>query len=551
MNAPAVSERSYQTEAVDATLAAWARGERTVVALPTGVGKTVIASRILARLEADGARHVRFVVHRDQLARQALRQFRAFGLGAGAQTGKLRAAPDAAVQVVTIQWLLRHLDTLPPALDAFIIDEAHHATALSYRDALTAAKPARVLGLTATVLRADGAALGQVFDSIAYHQPIRWFVDAGYLVPVSSYAVTCDMDFSAARVSRETGDFIFNDPLLSALEASNWKQVITSAWLEHARGRKTIAFCASIDHSRQLAAAFQALGVSAVHLDHHATVKERKAALDAFRAGETRVLCNVGLFTEGYDEPGIECVLMARPTQSQLFYIQCVGRALRPAPGKTAALVLDFASNTHSLVQFADLDTDRRAQELRDALPVMPGWTSAFFNQVFLSLAQRRAILHFSAGNAYLRALELLHNPHLGWTCFGDCALLDVRENATLLVVSPGRARGCWRQRELLRPYADAGVYALLALEQGRVSGVASGTADEIVEVASAIAERLATRMADGTARWRRDAISRAQWGFLTRAGLAREALVGLNKGQASALISYVKACQLLGMSYV
>ena len=563
--------RDYQVEAIEAIQQSWQAHRSIVVVLPTGVGKTAIATALLN----SGGRWL-FIAHRDEIVQQIAeamaRQMRParrerFGYsyrdiaagtprdcGIAMYTGRtLSISPGHAV--ATVQWLAANLERFfrSSGYTHLVIDEAHHAVAPIYRRVIEAflqsAPDGRILGLTATARRADGIPLASVFEEIAFHRNIKWFVDRGYLVPAEAYRVECDIDLSRTRTSAYTGDFLIDHEFIAAMNASNWLQVVPDTWMDLARDRKTIAFCASIEHSKQLVEALRSRGIHAEHLDGYTPTDERRRLLDAYHAGEIRVLSNVAVLTEGFDDPTTECVVMARPTKSQLFYIQCIGRALRTAEGKSSALVLDFGANDHSLVQLADLDPDHDLRRIRGELHGTGWYGTAFYDDVLLSLAQRRAILYFTAANAYTRAMELLRHPRLAWACFDDCALLDVSDKTLLFVLSPARAaqvHGAMRLR--LRPYAEAGLYTVLSIaNEPRIVG--TGTADDIVEIASDYAEALATKLADGRARWRMAPASSRQIGILRqRYGVDPMRLSGLNRGEVSSIISYMRACEALGI---
>ncbi len=161
------------------------------------------------------------------------------------------------------------------------------------------------------------------------------------------------------------------------MDTPQHRAMAVKAWLEQGSSARTIAFCASVDHAHHLAEDFRALGISADMID--GKTKDRDQLLQHFRDGDIQVLTNYGVLTEGFDDPGVACILMARPTTSALVYTQCVGRGLRCAPGKTACIVIDIVDrSTHELqygaIQMADLppkwrcrggDPFRHAQSLR------------------------------------------------------------------------------------------------------------------------------------------------------------------------------------------
>jgi len=295
------------------------------------------------------------------------------------------------------------------------------------------------------------------------------------------------------------------------------------------------------------------LGVAAVHLDGETPNDERRRILEDHKNGRINVICNVSVLTEGYDDPSVECIVIARPTKSQLLYIQCVGRGLRPGEGKSKLLVLDFASHNHSLAQLADLDGELNLERLKSEIKPIPGWSQVFVDAVLMSLSQRRAILHFTAGNAYTKAIELLKHPNLAWGIFGDCAILSTSDSEVLFIMSPQKAMSSASDvRGRLISYAKDGYHLVLSvpLKKGEVKIVGTGYPDDIVEMASGYAEGVAKKLADGTARWRHDPASFQQMNLLHQLGVETAVLEGINKGEAASIISYVKACNRLGVKW-
>ena len=161
------------------------------------------------------------------------------------------------------------------------------------------------------------------------------------------------------------------------MDTPQQRAMAVKAWLEQGASKRTIAFCASVEHAQHLSEDFQALGIAAAMVD--GKTKDRDQLLARFRSGEIRVLANYGVLTEGFDDPEVACILMARPTTSALVYTQCVGRGLRTAPDKNACTVIDIVDrSTHELqygaLQMANLppkwkcrggDPYRQSQSLR------------------------------------------------------------------------------------------------------------------------------------------------------------------------------------------
>ena len=343
--------RAYQSEAIAAVLAARRRGvRRMVVCLPTGAGKTVIFAA-LARM---ARRQVLVLAHREELLAQA-RDKLAVALGeepgsplVAIERGSERAPREARVLVASIRSL--HEERLGRVLRGrdfglIVYDECHHAAAednlrvLRQLGAFDADWTGTLLGFTATTARGDGRGLDVAFEEIVYSRTLPDLIDAGFLVPLRGFRVSTNADLR--RIGGSGLDFP-EEELAEAVDVEERNALVARSIQELARDRRTVVFCVMVRHARHLAQALNAIGVPA-GLVHGAMPPERRAAeLAAFRSGRLQVLTNVGVLTEGFDDPEVSCVAMARPTRSAGLYAQCVGRGTRLAPGKKDCLVLDF-----------------------------------------------------------------------------------------------------------------------------------------------------------------------------------------------------------------
>lgn len=340
--------RPYQREAVDAVLAARRAGlRRLVVCLPTGAGKTVIFAR-LARLARRG---VLVLAHREELVSQAKEKI-AHALAGEAlvavEQAERRAPANAKVVVASIRSLREErLAALLSGRDLGLViyDECHHAAAddnlrvLRSLGAFDAHWAGTLLGFTATTMRGDGQGLDKVFEKIVYSKTLPELIEQGYLVKLSGYRIATSADLS--RLSGEGLDFS-EEELAEAVDIEERNALVARAIQELARDRRTIAFCVTVNHARHLSHALNALGVPAGIVHGNMKPDERAKALADFRQGRTIVLTNVGVLTEGFDDPGVSCVAMARPTRNEGLYAQCVGRGTRLFPGKKDCLILDF-----------------------------------------------------------------------------------------------------------------------------------------------------------------------------------------------------------------
>jgi ATP-dependent helicase IRC3 len=344
----APSLRPYQRDAVEAVLAARRSGvRRMVVCLPTGAGKTVIFSQ-LARM---AKRTVLVLAHREELLEQAREKIEHALGGAGVvaiEQGERRAPANAKVIVCSIRSL--HPERLEQVLSGrdiglVIYDECHHAAAddnLRVLRRLGAFDPGwqgTLLGFTATTARGDGKGLDAVFEQIVFARTLPELIEDGYLVKLRGLRIATTADLSA--LSREGLDFR-EEELSDAVDIEERNALVARSIQELARDRRTIAFCVTVSHARNLCVSLNRLGVPAGIVYGAMPPEDRVKALADFRAGKTQVLTNVAVLTEGFDDPGVSCVAMARPTRSEGLYAQCVGRGTRLFPEKKDCLILDF-----------------------------------------------------------------------------------------------------------------------------------------------------------------------------------------------------------------
>jgi DNA repair protein RadD len=369
--------RPYQRASLDALYAAWARQQDAgLIVLPTGAGKSlVIAALVQERLAENPAHRVVVVTHTRELIAQNHRELLA--LWPEAPAGIYSAGlgrRDAAAQVLFcgIQSIWNRTSDLEP-FDLVVVDEAH----LIPRDAetrygrflaaLKGARPdLRVVGFTATPYRLDSGRLdegaGRLFDGIVYEANVGDLIHQGYLAPLISKATTTALDVTG--VPRRGGDYI-----PSALEAAVNQDWITRAAVEemvgYGHGRRAwLAFCAGIAHATAVRDAIRAEGYTCETLSGETPKRARDRIVRAFRAGEVRCLTSVGVLATGFNVPQVDLIALLRPTQSTGLYVQQVGRALRRAPGKTDALILDYAGlvRMHGPV---DIVTARSAAAIR------------------------------------------------------------------------------------------------------------------------------------------------------------------------------------------
>jgi superfamily II DNA or RNA helicase len=333
--------RQYQREAVEHVIAARDRGEmRGLVALPTGAGKTIVAAEVLRWL---GCRAL-VVAHTSVLVaqlREALSGYLDEPVGI-VLDGVIQGA-DARAVVASRQSLTpERLDTITEggAFETLIFDEAHHAAEDSTYSAILESAEARapklfVLGLTATPWRESGRLL---FDHWWFSREISDLIPLGVVAPVRHARIELPLSLRDMRLSGR-GDYNAKalEPALLCVAKETAAHV--APLLQDVR--HVVIFAVSVKHAQALASAFDRGGLSAAPIWGAMPRDDRDDVLQRWRGGELCALVNVGIVTEGFDEPRIAAIVFARPTASTLFYVQALGRGLRTAPGKTECLVVD------------------------------------------------------------------------------------------------------------------------------------------------------------------------------------------------------------------
>jgi ATP-dependent helicase IRC3 len=326
-------------EAQQAIVEARKRGFRAqLVSLATGLGKSVVIATLPELLELRSTDVTLVVAHRDELVQQLVEKMKAQNPDAvvGVEKADAVATDDCSIIVATVQTLTaarleRFVTKFGRRIALFVIDEAHHAAAPTYRaildKILMKRADALVIGFTATPYRGDGAQLSEIFPDIVYQMDARAAIHEGYLVPVRSYAIATAVDLDA--VSSRAGDFVLGQ-LAEAVDNDERNLAVLEAYKTLLPGKKTLVFAASVEHARNIATLFIDAGIKAAFASGETKTSEREAIVAGFRGSQIDVLVNCGLYLEGFDVPSIEAIINARPTKSTTLYTQVTGRGLRP-----------------------------------------------------------------------------------------------------------------------------------------------------------------------------------------------------------------------------
>lgn len=351
--------RPYQREAVDAILGAWAGGVgRTLLVLPTGLGKTVCFAKVAEHRVREGDR-VLVLAHRGELLEQAADKiFAATGLRCSTEKAEQSSAGAwERITVGSVQTMMqdRRLERFTPDhFGTIIVDEAHHAVSESYQKVLSHFPDAKVLGVTATPDRGDLRNLGTYFETIAYSYSLPQAIREGYLCRMQAQTIPLKIDMSSVGIAQR--DFKTAD-IGSALEP--YLAQIAAEMARYCKGRKTVVFLPLIHTSQHFCKLLREQGFRAAEVNGGSA--DRAETLTAFAVGEYDVLCNSMLLTEGWDCPSVDCIVVLRPTKVRSLYTQMIGRGTRLCDGKDHLLILDFLWHTerHEMCRPACLICDK------------------------------------------------------------------------------------------------------------------------------------------------------------------------------------------------
>lgn len=380
--------RPYQEQAVAAVLREWESTPSTLLVMATGLGKSECFSHaIKRRLESHGGRAL-VLAHKKELIEQAAKRIhKVTGLKCDIEMAdqwadmRAVAAPVivSSVQTQNSGKVARMERFEPRMFTVLVIDEGHHAVSDGYRRIVRYYKEnnplLRILGVTATPDRADEEALGQMFDTTAYVHEINDGINGGWLVPILQRSVQVQgLDFSGLHTSK--GDLDGNE-LAALMEAEEEAHGLVSSSIDLCGDRQTLIFSASVRHGEMICEILNRHRQGCARFVEGRTPEhDRRRMFEDYSAREYQFLVNVGVVTEGVDVPGIEVVVMGRPTKSRSLFAQMVGRGTRPLPGLVDGLdtdeqrrhaiatsdkphleVIDFVGNAgrHKLISTADI----------------------------------------------------------------------------------------------------------------------------------------------------------------------------------------------------
>jgi len=541
--------RPYQDAAIKAVQECWAKGIKNVLGVgATGMGKTAVFCELINR-EMQKAPDARFLVlaHRKELIEQPMDRMWQYWPELAMRSGIVMAERDdfaRQIVIATVQTLGARV-RLERALSAgpfeyIIADECHHSTNIAYTSVFDACRElnpdVKLLGVTATPLRADGIGMKNVYETTAFKYGIKELVKQRWLVPPRWLAIQTGI--SLANVSQHDGDFTAKQ-LADVYETDNCFDLVVESHKKYVGERQCIAFVTDVDGAYRLAEKFNEAGITASAADGTTRKTDRSKILADFRANKIQVLCNVGIYTEGLDVPQVSCIHMVRPTKSDSLYTQCIGRSLRPVPGKEDALILDYApTEARNIVMMGDVlgveaRKDVYVKEDAEEGEVIGGFT--FDGDV-----------HWMEGNPMeivSRELDYLELSPFSWHHSGDHWL-------TL-----GLGKGSDKTERTLAisaPNVDGhtALYMVWKSEQDRwptVEKLLIAPFEEVSEKAEEYIGQFGNAvLSEKNKAWRRQPASQAQTKFARGLGVWRE---GMTKGECAEAITHKLAVRTIERS--
>jgi ATP-dependent helicase IRC3 len=340
--------RPYQQEALDSICQNYANGiNKQLVVLPTGAGKTVIFSHL--PLIKQNCLPMLVLAHRSELLDQARNKIMASNPELTVEIEQAeRKAGKVDVVVASVATLGRNgtprIEEYPKDyFKSIVIDEAHHAAAPSYRRVVDYFSPDFLLGVTATPQRSDSTRLIDVFQEIVYYKSIQDLIEDKWLCPLVGFRVKSNTDISQVQITN--GDYA-QGQLENIIDTPERNSHIVAAYRDLAPGKKAIVFASGVKHAEHLALSFRQASVETAVIIGTTPREEREEILAQFATGKISVIVNVGVLTEGFDEPSVQAIILAKPTRSALLYTQIVGRGTRLHESKEHCIIIDIADTT-------------------------------------------------------------------------------------------------------------------------------------------------------------------------------------------------------------
>lgn len=372
----------YQQQAKSDIFSAWDDVHHVMLQMPTGTGKTYLFSSLINDInkwshDTHTPNKMLVIAHRKELIDQIDKSLDVFGVrhsvlaGPKEQRNLSNPVIVSSIQTITHPANQGDVESLRERIHFIIIDEAHHSMADSYRKLWKMFPNARFLGVTATPWRMNHSGFRKIFDTLILTQPVKKFIQQGYLSPYNYYSLKPESRVQDAidgiNKFDRWGDYD-EHALVDTMDHDHIRAQLVKSYKKLAWGKKGIIYSINKQHSLNICEDFRRLGVKIVDIDDRTPTALRKQYVDDFKSGKIDIIVNVNIFSEGFDCPDIEFIQLARPTRSLTMYIQQVGRGLRKAEGKCKCIILDNVgmysrfglpdANRHWMAHFNGKDVD-------------------------------------------------------------------------------------------------------------------------------------------------------------------------------------------------
>lgn len=353
----------------------------TLGVAPTGAGKTCILSAVCGQFPQT----TRLILqHREELLSQNRKTYIKVNPGAVADiySADRKRFITGGATFAMVQTLARNLERMPH-VDMIVVDEAHHTAADSYEKIIAAAReknPNLILfGVTATPARADKKALKKSFNNVCDVITISELIQSGHLVRPRTFVVECGLkdELEVARQDmqrRRLSDYNMTQ-ISEIMDKSPVNDRVFDDWQKHAGARRTVIFCSTVDHAKHVCEVFVSRGIKAEVVTGALSGGERRAILKRLDTGETQVVVNVAVLTEGFDCQPVSCVVLLRPCSHKSTMLQMIGRGLRrvdhdryPGIHKDDCIVLDFG---YSLLKHGNFNIDIELEPMKKTVPAI------------------------------------------------------------------------------------------------------------------------------------------------------------------------------------
>ena len=346
--------RPYQKEAIKVIEKTFIDNDRQYIQMPTGSGKTFTFLSYARKIPGK----ILIVVPSIEILNQVYESSLSFyHKSEVSRKGNRHIEPVLNIHIVTISSCnknyLKYLSQFQ--FDLLIIDEAHHSEAPIYKRLLNSVSYKKLLGVTATPDRSDGKFIEETLHIKSFSITLSELIKQKYICDIEGYSVKTNIDINDVNANR--GDFSLPQ-LYKKIGTEERNRLIVDTYKNYLKGRKTLIFCINVKHSKEICHLLNKCGVKARHIDGQLNTVQRSTILSGFKKGTIDVITNCQVLTEGFDEPSIDGIILARPTKSRSLFNQMIGRGLRIFPGKENCKIIDIVDNHKRISNFTCLATD-------------------------------------------------------------------------------------------------------------------------------------------------------------------------------------------------